>query len=126
MLSRCTCVADHGAAGLGLPTSAGPALALDVDGFALRHDCRHGPAHRRGHPRCIDVLPDRKAATLAARLRKHPEVEMVCRDGSAALRGDHPGQAPNVNTIPSAARPRAMPSRPEHAPTQQDRPDPNR
>ncbi|SDP95648.1 ISL3 family transposase [Lentzea jiangxiensis] len=35
--------------------------------------------HRR-----VDVLPDRKAATLAGWLREHRGVEVVCRDGSAA------------------------------------------
>lgn len=35
--------------------------------------------HRR-----LDVLPDRQAATLAAWLREHPQVRVVCRDGSAA------------------------------------------
>ena len=34
--------------------------------------------------RRVDVLPDRKAATLADWLREHPGVEIVCRDGSAA------------------------------------------
>jgi transposase len=32
----------------------------------------------------IDVLQDRKAATLAGWLREHPGAETVCRDGSAA------------------------------------------
>jgi hypothetical protein len=36
-------------------------------------------SHRR-----VDVLPDRKAATLATWLREHPRVEAGCRDGSAA------------------------------------------
>jgi hypothetical protein len=35
--------------------------------------------HRR-----VDVLPDRTAATLAGWLREHPEVQVVCRDGSAS------------------------------------------
>jgi Transposase len=80
---------------LPIPSAPTPGV-LGVDDVAPRRGhCYatviiHAVTHRR-----IDVLPDRKAATLAAWLGAHSGAQVVCRDGSATYAEAHrAGRAP--------------------------------
>ncbi|GAB2977401.1 ISL3 family transposase [Amycolatopsis acidiphila] len=57
---------------------------IGVDDFALCKRKRYATVIINAETGERDVLPERKTEVLEAWLREHPDVEVVCRDGSAA------------------------------------------
>ncbi|MBP1807521.1 transposase [Rubellimicrobium aerolatum] len=71
------------------PASAAAPRVIGIDDWAWKRGHRYGTIVCDLERHCIvDVLPDREAATVAARLGAHPEVDIVSRD-----RGGGYGQA---------------------------------